>query len=267
MARLAIVDRPDRAPRHQRAQRVNRGAVREIHVMDRAQERVDSGARMRAAAKPVSEQREDRRLVKGRKALDAVAVAAGDEGRVVGEPAGRVPDGPATQILERLRQVPMIKAKPRLDAGGQQRIDQPIVERKSGLVDPPPPLRQQPRPGDREPVRLHTQRLHQRDILGIAVVMVAGLVAGVAIGDAASGTAGIPHARAAAVFARRALDLKARCGHPPNKSSGERVAAAPRGCGRRPGMSARMPRARTFAHSDSPLRPLERTEVCKARLH
>ena len=103
----------------------------------------------------------------------------------------------------------MIQAEPRLDTGGEDRIDQAVIERQSEFVRRPPPLRQNPRPSDGKPIGLNAEPLHQPDVLQIAMVVVAGDVAGVVVGDLAFLAVGVPDAGAAAVFARRALDLKA----------------------------------------------------------
>ena len=49
------------------------------------------------------------------------------------------------------------------------------------------------------------------------MIVIAGHVAGIVIGDRAGLRVGVPYAGAAAVFARRALDLKARGRHAPDK--------------------------------------------------
>ena len=117
--------------------------------------------------------------------LDPVAVAPGHQGGVIGEPAGAVAVGPAAEVVQRLRQIPMVEAQPWLDAGLQHAVDQPVVEIQAGLVDgaacraaaraAKPPRTGRPPP--REP--------SSGDVFAIAMIMVAGDVAGVAVGDAA----------------------------------------------------------------------------------
>ena len=89
---------------------------------------------------------------------------------------------------------------------------QPVVE-----VEPlrrwaaPRPGRLDPRPGDREPVAADAEPPHQRDVLGEAVVVVAGDRAGGAVGDPARlGGEGVPDAGALAVLGGRPLDLVRR---------------------------------------------------------
>ena len=117
------------------AQPVDRGAMAEIHVMNGAQEHAAVDDARRLAAEAEAEQREHARLVEGRKALHPVAVAVRDHAGVVGEPLRAIAVSPAAVVLQRLRQVPVIEAKPRLDARGDDCIDQPVVERKPGFVD------------------------------------------------------------------------------------------------------------------------------------
>ena len=213
------------------AQRIDRCAMGEIDVVDAPMERVDVPHVAFAAAGGLREYREDRRLVKRGKAFDAVAVAVGDQSGVVGKPADDVPVGPAADVVERLRHIPVIKAEPRLDAGRQERIDQPVVESEPRLVRRPSPRRQESRPRHRKAVGLNAEALHQADVLGIAMVMVAGDVAGVLVGDLALQAVGIPDAKPPAVLARRALDLKCRRRYAPDEVAPQsRRRWKPRGC-------------------------------------
>src|SRR5664280_29186 len=170
-----------------------------------------------AAAEAEAKQREDRRLVEGGEALDPVAVAGRYKGGVVGEPSDTVSCRPAAEIVERLRHVPVVEAPPRLDAGFEDRVEQAVVERQPRLIRCPASLRQHARPGDRKPVRLNAEPLHEADVLEIAMVVIAGDVAGVVVGDLALLAMRIPDTEPAAVFAHRALDLKTRGRHPPDE--------------------------------------------------
>src|SRR5262249_54550158 len=69
-------------------------------------------------------------------------------------------------------------------------------------------LGEDPRPGDREPVRVRADVLHQRDVLLVAVVMVVGDVAGVVILDLPGRMGvGVPDRDALAVLVPGPLDL------------------------------------------------------------
>jgi hypothetical protein len=69
-----------------------------------------------------------------RDAGQAVAEAARDLGGVVGEARHDVARQPAAIVVQRLRQVPVVERRMRLDAGGQQFVEQAVVEREAGLV-------------------------------------------------------------------------------------------------------------------------------------
>ena len=132
-ARLKIVNGANRAIGHARTQDLDRRSVREIDVVDGAVQRLDAGCRA-LAAKSEPEHGEDGRLVERREALDPIAIARRHQRRVVGKPAGTVPDRPAAEIVERLRKIPMIEAQPWFDARGENCIDEPIVERQARLI-------------------------------------------------------------------------------------------------------------------------------------
>ena len=104
---------------------------------------------------------------------------------VLGEAVDGVAVEPAAVVLERLRQVPVVERDHRLHAVGEQRVDQPVVERQALLVGRTATGRLDARPGDREAVAARAELLHQRDVLVDPVVVVARDVAGAAVGDAA----------------------------------------------------------------------------------
>src|SRR5512143_3201031 len=110
------MDGADRTAAHARAYRVHGEAVAEIHVVDRPMQGLGADLVPLARTEAVTEQREDRRLIEGGETLDPVTVAIGDQRGVVGKPADAIPRRPAAEIVERLRQVPVIEAEPRLDA-------------------------------------------------------------------------------------------------------------------------------------------------------
>ena len=169
-------------------------------------------------AEPVSEHGEDRGFVEGREALDPIAVVTRNQRGVVGKPAGTISIGPSATIIERLRKIPVIKTNPSLDSGCQQGIDEPIVEGEPSLIDHPTAGREDARPGDRKPVGPGPELAHEGDVLGIAMVVVAGDVPGFAIGDAALLPAErVPDAWPAPIFVDGALDLIARRGDTPDE--------------------------------------------------
>jgi hypothetical protein len=147
-------------------------------------------------------------LVVRDEALDAVAEPAGDELRVLAERLRGGALRPAAGVLERDREVPVVKRRHRLDPAPEQLVDEPVVEVEPGGVRRAAPLWQHPRPRDGEAERRQTEVAHQRHILAVAVVEVARDRAGVAVQDlAVGGGEAVPDALAAAVLRYRALDL------------------------------------------------------------
>ncbi len=108
----------------------------------------------------------------------------------------------------------------RLDVVREQLVDQPVVEVVPRLVDRPTSGRHDARPGDREAKRVEPEPAHQRNVVGIAVVEVAGDVPGVAVPDLARRRAEpIPHALASSVLVGRAFDLVRRGRRAPDEAA------------------------------------------------
>ena len=125
----------------------------------------------------------------------------------------------------------------RRDACGEQRVDQPVVEVEPRFVDRARAVRLYARPGDREPVAVDAELAHQRNVFAVAMVVVAGDVAGVAVVRSAGRMAeGVPDRGAAAVFGYRTFDLVRRGGHAELESGrkvdwfAERHGCLPPGC-------------------------------------
>ncbi len=166
----------------------------------------------------MAEERKDGRLVERHPVLDAVAQLRCEHRGVVREPARDLRVGEATTVLQRLWQVPVEQVDQWLDARGQQRVHEPLVEVEPRLVDGAGPGGQDPRPADAEPIGARAQIGHQPDVIRIAVVVVAGDVARAAIGDRAW-PAGkrVPDRRAPAVLGRCSLDLVGGGGEAPGE--------------------------------------------------
>ena len=163
--------------------------------MNGAQQHRAVGNSRRLAAEAIAEEREHARLVECRVALHPVAVAARDQVGVIGEPLRAIAVGPAAEVLQRLRQIPVIETKPRLDAGCDQRIDQPVVEGDACFVDGAAAARQHAWPRHRKAIGVDAEPAHERYVLAVPVIVIAGDVAGVAIGDLAGQAAiGVPNA-------------------------------------------------------------------------
>ena len=60
------------------------------------------------------------------------------------------------------------------DPAAEQLVDEAVVEVEPRCVDGPAACRNDPRPRDREPKRVEAELAHQRDVLAVAVVEVAG---------------------------------------------------------------------------------------------
>ena len=174
---------------------------------------------------PIAEQGKYGRLVERGEAAYSVAVAPRDQCGVVAIPADDIATEPPALILERLRQIPMIETEPWLDTSLEKAVDQTIVKGKSGLVRGSAPLGQHARPRDREAIGLDAKLTHQRNVLGIAMVVVTGKVARIPIRNVAWHLAvGVPDARTPSIDVGRAFDLVAGCRHTPHKVSGQLTA-------------------------------------------
>ncbi len=127
---------------------------------------------------------------------------------VVGEAPGGVAHRPAAFVLELLGKVPVVEGDGGRDAMLAEFVEHRAVVVEARLAGGAAPARLDPRPGDGEPVGPQAERGHQRDVLAVPVVGVAGDVARVPAADLARRMAeGVPDRGALAVCARRSLDL------------------------------------------------------------
>ena len=209
-------------------------AVGEQQVVADRQRRGPVAQAGREAALGVAGKGRHPRLVVGDPGPYQVAQLARHVLRVLREALGGVAVGPATRVLQRLREVPVIERRRRLDAAFEQPLDQAAVEAHAGRVERAGPVGLHPRPRDREAVGLEAQGGHQVEVLAPAVVVVAGDLAGVAVGDGARHAAeGVPDRVAAPVDVRGPLDLVGGGGGAEAKSW--REAGQEAGTYRRPG--------------------------------
>jgi hypothetical protein len=169
-------------------------------------------------------------LVDGEDVLHAVGELVGDISGVLSEGFGRVARLPATLVLQRLRQVPMVQRGERLDAGSLQLIDETVVEIDALRIGLAGSLRKNAGPGDGEPVGFRADVLHQRDVFLVTVIVVVGDIAGVAVSDVAGRVrVSVPDRLALAVLVPRAFDLVSRGGGAPIETVGERSRGTRRG--------------------------------------
>ena len=137
---------------------------------------------------------------------------------VVGEPACDVGIEPATAIVERRGQVPVEQRHRRCDPMRKQRVDEPVVIPEPLCVDLPAALGQHATPRHAEAVRVHAERSHQRGVVGVAAILVAGHIPGIAVAhEARRAREALPDARPGAIGERRALDLVGRRRAAPEK--------------------------------------------------
>ena len=101
----------------------------------------------------MTEERLAPRFVMGQPRRDPIAEAVEHDPGVVDEGPDGLAVAPAARRLEGERQVPVIQGRDRSDPGRQELVDQTIVEVEAALVDRAPTRRDDPRPGDGEPIR------------------------------------------------------------------------------------------------------------------
>src|SRR5262245_3382009 len=172
--------------------------------------------------------------------LDPVAELLGDVPGVVAERFRRLLRAPpAVLVLERLRQVPVVERRVRLDAGRQQLVDEAAVEVDALRVRRAGAVREDARPGDREAIGVRADIAHERHVVRIAMVGVVRDVAVVAVLDQARRVGvPVPDRFAFAVLVPRPLDLVRGGGHTPGEPVRKPAAHAMRrldGCDAHPG--------------------------------
>ena len=148
------------------------------------------------------------RLIEGKIVPHPPLKVCGDCGGIPGKGFCRIGIQPAALVLQGLRQIPVVERDIGLDPCRKQRIDQPVIPGKARRVDCPCALREDARPGNREPVRLQMHLFHQCNILCPAVVAVAGDIPGIAVPCFARRMAeGIPDGQSPATLLYCTLDL------------------------------------------------------------
>ena len=215
------IDDPDAAGDAGRTQRIHRQPMPE-QLMVRGGQRVEQqGGARRVHAQGVPVQGHRCGFVDGRPAVHPVAERLPRQVGVVGQPVRGVAVQPAARTLQRLGGVPVVQRRHRPDAGGQQFVDQLVVERHPGAVRAALALRLQPGPGEREPVGVHAEVAQERHVLADAMVVV-GCDGGVgAVQDASRlRHEHVPVRRSAAALAHGALDLERRGRHAHREAHG-----------------------------------------------
>src|SRR5438093_9623441 len=124
-------------------------------------------------ANVVSRVGDDLGLVQRHPVLYTVAEPPRHEVRVRREVIGDRARGPATLVLQRLWEIPVVEGDERTDPVREQLIDQSVVERDALLVRRTGARREHARPADGEAVGPEPELVHERDVLTPAVVVVA----------------------------------------------------------------------------------------------
>ncbi len=204
---------------------LNAEAVREdgvvAHLIDLGDGELEAGCVTSIAVADVDE---GLHLVEGHEVLDAVGEMLGDVTGVGGEGLGGIAGLPAALVFEGLGEIPVEEGAVGLDAVGEKLVDEAAVEVDALGVGSAGSVGEDARPGDGEAVGLEAEGLHELHIFFVAMVVVVGDVAGVAVvGLAGSVGEGIPDGDAAAVFFDRAFDLIGGCGRSPEEALGEEV--------------------------------------------
>src|SRR5579859_4324890 len=128
----------------------------------------------------VAEESEDPRFVKDAPMLNAIAESLADDLGVIGEAANDVAIGPAAGVFESLRKVPVIKSADGTDFCFEQLIGNAFVIVETFFDRGAGALGLNARPSDGEATALEIELLHDGDVFFVAVVGIAGDVAGVA---------------------------------------------------------------------------------------
>lgn len=118
----------------------------------------------------------------------------------------------------------MVECGERLYAGGIQLVHQSAIKVQTFLVWPAHTFRKDSRPGDGEAVSIGAKALHQGDVFLIAVVVIIGDVAVVAVLNLPFGVGVcVPDGRSLAVLIPGALNLIGRSGDTPIIPFGKRT--------------------------------------------
>jgi hypothetical protein len=114
----------------------------------------------------------------------AVAEASGRHAGIVGKCVARIAVGPTPSLLKSLRKVPGVERGKWLNVGCPQCIHQLVVEVETRVIAETAAGGQDPRPGNGETVGLEAQAAHERDVRLPPVVVIAGDLSRLAVGDA-----------------------------------------------------------------------------------
>ncbi len=197
-----------------------RAAVREEEVVAHADRGGEVVQPRRVTPEPVADPGDDPRFGVADPDGDPLAQCLEHRPRVALEVIDDLGICPAAAVLQRLREVPVVERSHGGDAGLADLARELAVPVESFLIEPAGlrPVGVDPRPADREAVGSDVELFHERDVFVDAVVVVAGDVAGVSVGDVTRDvTKSVPDRLALAPLRPRAFDLVARRGRAPVK--------------------------------------------------
>src|SRR5688500_1615320 len=166
----------------------------------------------------------DPRLVERGPHLDAVTQSVPPCRRVARQPLGDVAIEPAAAVVERFGEVPVVEGRVRSDLRLEQLVDESRIEIDPFPVDLTSTVGEDTPPRDAEAISVETELGHDRDIVLVAPVVVAGDVAGL-VEKSVVGCVGeaVPDAAAGAVGGGRSFDLISGSGCSPEEILGEAV--------------------------------------------
>ena len=156
----------------------------------------------------VAHERRHPRFVVGDPQLYPIGEPVEHDGGIIEVVLYGVSIGPAPLVLKALRQIPMIEGDHGCDFVGQQIVNQPLVEIKTGRIEFSAAGGKDTGPGDGEAGRSQTDILHQPDIFLVAVIVIAGYVCVLVLVHLPRGVAeSIPDGLSSSILVHRALDL------------------------------------------------------------
>jgi len=151
----------------------------------------------------VAEKREDPRLIENAPVRDAVAEGADGDVNVISKAGGEIAVGPAAGVFQFLRKVPMIEGAEWADFSLRGERQRGACSSRGPWVGRAGTVGLDAGPGDGETVTGQVQGFEKRDVFLIAIVRIAGDVAGSgALHFAGSVREAVPDGFALAVFSQ-----------------------------------------------------------------
>ena len=160
------------------------------------------------------------RLVDGHIAPDASAEPGCEDLGITAEGRDDIAVEPAALVLQGAGQIPVVEGDQGLNAVFQQLVNQLVIKAQTGLVDFAVAVGDDAGPADGETVGFDTELFHQGDVFTVAVINIAGNIAGIAEANVPGGGVVaeiVPDARALAVFVPGAFALIGGAGNAPEE--------------------------------------------------